>query len=38
MKKICAVLSLRAPLVDLLFFRFLLAIFYSHTKMFIKGG
>jgi len=26
-KKICAVLSFRVPLVDLLFFKFLLAIF-----------
>jgi len=37
MKKICAVLSFRAPLFDLLFFKFLFAIFNSRNKMFIKG-
>ena len=36
-KKICAVLSFCLPLLDLLFFKFLLAIVYSRYKMFIDG-
>ena len=37
MKKICAVLSFRVSLFGLLFFKFLLAIFHSRNKMFMKG-